>query len=103
MNGMQKITAVLKHIFSRKTLGYIFLSLIWTMLAVLFWNWYHTGEIVLFESAEITLTIMGGKLLLYAIWDWLHLREPELAPNQRVIRIITPEDAEDPFGEYCVL
>ena len=103
MSSGQKFAAVLKHIFSRKTMGYIFLSLVWTMLAVLFWNWYHTREIVLFESVEITLTIMGGKLLLYAIWDWLHLREPEVSSAQRIIKIVTPEDTEDRFGEYCVL
>ena len=103
MSNSQKILAVVKHIFSRKTLGYILLSFIWTMLAVLFWNWYHTRAIVLFESMEITLTIMGGKLVLYAIWDWLHFKEPVVSSDQRVLKIVTPDDSEDRFGEYCVL
>jgi len=103
MGSWGKLVTVLKHMFSRKTVGYILLSLAWTMIAVMFWSWINTGELVLFESIEITITIMTGKLILYGFWDWLHLKEPEVGGNQRVIQIVTPEDPESRFGEHCVL
>jgi len=100
-----KFTTVLKHVFSKKTIGYIFLSLVWTMIAVMFWSYMSTGELVLFESLEITLTIMGGKLILYGIWDWVHLGNNESKPDQdvRVVTVVTNSDDEDRFGEYCIL
>lgn len=103
MTGSQKLVRVLRHMFSRKTIGYILLSFLWTMIAVVFWNWMYTRELVFFESMEITLTIMGGKLVLYGLWDWLHLKEPETKPDQRVVKIVTPDDPDEKFGEYCVL
>lgn len=103
MKKRHKLKTVLKHMFSRKTFGYILLSFMWTMIAVVFWNWINTRELVFFESMEITLTIMGGKLVLYGVWDWLHLKEPETKNDQRVVQIVTPDDPEEKFGEYCVL
>jgi len=102
MTLKDKLGLVFKHIFSRKTIVYIILSFAWTMASVFFWNWYHTGEIVLFESMEITLTIMGGKLVLYGIWDYLHLGEA-VKPQYRVVQIVTQQDRDDRFGEYCLL
>ena len=101
MTMKEKLGLVFRHIFSRKTIVYILLSFVWTMAAVFFWNWYNTGEYVLFESMEITLTIMGGKLVLYGVWDYLHLKPAQ--DDQRVVRIITSPEEDDPFGEYCVL
>jgi hypothetical protein len=99
----RKLATVLKHVFSRKTIGYILLSLAWTMIAVMFWTWLNTGEFVLFESLEITITIMTGKLILYGFWDWLHLKEPATRSTERLIQIVTPEDPDSRFGEHCVL
>ena len=103
MTAKEKLLSVISHVFSRKTVGYIALSFLWTMVAVVFWSWVHTGRLVLFESMEITLTVMGGKLLLYGIWDWLHLKEPQAPADARVVRIVSCEDPDDRFGEYCVL
>ncbi|MBN2081301.1 hypothetical protein JW859_03740 [bacterium] len=99
-----KLKTVLRHVFSKKTIGYILLSLLWTMIAVMFWNYTATGKLVLFESLEITLTIMGGKLILYGIWDWVHLgHKPTPETGARVVTIVTNGDADDRFGEYCIL
>lgn len=103
MKKRHKLITVLKHMFSRKTVGYITLSFIWTMIAVVFWSWVNTRELVFFESIEITLTIMGGKLVLYGVWDWLHLKGPDTDGRERVVKIVTPDDPEEKFGEYCVL
>jgi len=103
MGSWGKLITVLKHMFSRKTIGYIMLSLAWTVIAVMFWSWINTGELVLFESMEITITIMTGKLILYGFWDWLHLKDIEIESGQRVVQIVTPEDPDSRFGEHCVL
>jgi hypothetical protein len=103
MKKRQKLLTVLRHMFSRKTIGYITLSFLWTMVSVVFWSWINTRELVFFESIEITLTIMGGKLILYGVWDWLHLKETGVGEDQRIVQIVTPEEPEDKFGEHCVL
>jgi hypothetical protein len=100
-SNRKKLKIVLSHIFSRKTISYIFLTLVWTMAAVMFWGWVNKGELVLFESLEITLTIMAGKMVLYGIWDYLHLPPDDDDDSPEVIAQY--DENGDKFGEYCIL
>ena len=89
--------------FSKKALGYRAFTVTWTMLAVLFWNWKLHGEVVFFESLEITATIVIGKFLFYGFWEFFHLREIDLQAvydkesHARVDRLYARRDSQ---GKY---
>lgn len=78
MTRWQKLQTVLRHMFSRKALGYRAFTISWTMAAVMFWNYLYFGKIIFFESLEVTLTIVIGKFLFYGIWEYLHLPDVDI-------------------------
>jgi len=103
MRKRTKIAVVLRHMFSKKALGYRAFTVTWTMIAVAFWTWKLEGEMVLSESLEITMTIVIGKFLFYGIWEFFHLKEVDLEAvydvesHERVDEVIAARDSE---GKY---
>lgn len=78
MRKRTKLAVVLKHMFSKKALGYRAFTITWTMAAVMFWNYLYLHKIVFFESLEVTLTIVIGKFIFYGFWEFFHLKEVDM-------------------------
>ena len=103
MKKRTKLGIVIRHMFSKKALGYRAFTVTWTMCAVMFWNYIYFQEIVFFESLEVTLTIVIGKFLFYGIWEFFHLKEIDLEAvydiedHQRIDQIIAIKDLD---GRY---
>lgn len=74
-----KLAIVLRHMFSRKALGYRAFTVTWTMCAVMFWNYVYFHELVFFESLEVTLTIVTGKFIFYGVWEFFHLKVVDIS------------------------
>ncbi|MBN2081669.1 hypothetical protein JW859_05605 [bacterium] len=78
MTFKQKLVIVLKHMFSKKALGYRAFTISWTFFAVALWNFIYFHKLAFSESLEVTATIVIGKFLFYGFWEYRHLDEINL-------------------------
>jgi len=61
-----KLKIILKHMFSKKALGYRAFTAAWTLAMCYVW----TGELV--ESIEVMVSVVLGKFIFYGIYEYLY-------------------------------